>query len=121
MVQLILIRGLPDSGKSTMVREYVKQGYLHFEADMYFERDGKYEFRPALLPKAHAWCLSQTKRALEEGKDVVVSNTFSRKWELQPYLDLGYPTKILTATGNYKNIHGVPDETIKRMKDRWED
>jgi tRNA uridine 5-carbamoylmethylation protein Kti12 len=38
IMKLILIRGLPGSGKSTIAREYVKQGYHHFEADMYFEK-----------------------------------------------------------------------------------
>jgi Chromatin associated protein KTI12 len=49
--RLVLIRGVPGSGKSTRAREL--QEYLHFEADMYFIRDGAYTFDSDLLPAAH--------------------------------------------------------------------
>lgn len=27
---------------------------------------------------------------------------------------------VMTCEGNYGNVHGVPPETIQKMKDRWE-
>jgi len=27
---------------------------------------------------------------------------------------------VLSLTGNYGNIHGVPEEVIERMRKRWE-
>ena len=29
-IELLLIRGLPGSGKSTMAKEYAKTGYVHY-------------------------------------------------------------------------------------------
>ncbi len=54
--ELVLIRGLPGSGKSTMAKDLATQGYLHFEADMYFELDGHYRYDASCIREAHSWC-----------------------------------------------------------------
>jgi predicted kinase len=123
-MELVLIRGLPGSGKTTMARRLALKGYEHHEADHYFERDGKYVFNAADLPKAHEWCLARTKDSLMRGIPCVVANTFSRRWEMQPYFDLakamGIPVRVIEAKGNWPNIHGVPAEFIEKMRKRWE-
>jgi predicted kinase len=126
MPTLILIRGLPGSGKSTLARKLAQErGLVHVEADMFFVRGGKYRFKPHDLPRAHAWCERQARQHLEAGTSVVVSNTFTRRWEMQPYFDmaaeLGVPVEVIVATGTFKNVHGVPEYAIQRMRERWED
>lgn len=127
-MKLYLIRGISGSGKTTHAKKIIKENpdTYHVEADMYFhDEDGNYNFDPQKLKSAHAWCHNSTETALNFGSDVIVSNTFTQKWEIQPYIDLaekyGAELIILKATGNYKNVHGVPEEGLKRMKDRWED
>lgn len=121
MAQLIIIRGLPGSGKSTMAQGYVMAGFKHFEADMFFvDAHGNYNFVPSNIKHAHQWCQDQVRKALVEGYDVVVSNTFTQKWEMQPYLDMMPNPTILEAKGSWKNVHGVPDEVIAKMRARWE-
>ena len=114
---LILIRGLPGSGKSTLARELVARGFAHFEADMWFEQRGAFD--AALLSEAHAWCLAQATAALKNGHDVVVSNTFIKHAEMQPYLDaaqrLGKAVEIRCATGTWPNRHNVPAEVLTQM------
>lgn len=124
-MELVLIRGLPGSGKSTLAKSMVD--FHHFEADMYFEDpvDGEYKFDKTKISAAHNWCMDTTRLFLTYGRSVVVSNTFTQKWEMQPYLDMAedmeIPVRVIEAKGNFKNVHGVPDEAIERMRARWEE
>lgn len=118
---LILLRGLPGSGKSTSARVLEQIGYKHFEADMFFEIDGIYRYDQQLIPTAHGWCKQMTREALFRGEKVVVSNTFTRISEMKPYFDMGVSDiHVIEANGKWKNSHGVPDEVIKKMAARWE-
>lgn len=122
-MELVLIRGLPGSGKSTMAKSMA--GYLHIETDMFFVTPYEgYKFDPRRISEAHSWCQRLTKYALKT-VNVVVSNTFTQKWEMQPYFDmgaeLGIPVRVIEATGNFQNIHGVPEAAIERMRARWEE
>lgn len=126
MAKLTLIRGLPGSGKSTHARSI--DADIHYEADQFFlvGPDDDYVFDVSLIKIAHEWCFSNTVRALRRGRDVVVSNTFTQLWELNKYLELRRLIKdleieIIEMKTQYGNIHNVPEETLNRMADRWED
>ena len=127
MANLTLIRGLPGSGKSTLAQKLASQandGY-HVEADMYFvNENGVYQFNPKRLSEAHKWCLEQTFNALRDGKDVYVSNTFTTKKEMQPYIDFAKSMHILPNVilmqGQFESIHDVPGHAIERMRSRFE-
>lgn len=125
-LKLILIRGISGSGKTTYAKKLMAQdpSLSHYEADMYFYKGDNYNFDPTKLKDAHAWCKSKTEEDLRNGKSVIVSNTFTQKWEIEPYIKLGeqYGAEVIIkkATGNYQNIHGVPPEALERMRSRWE-
>jgi predicted kinase len=124
--KLILIRGISGSGKTTYAKKLIEQdpSLSHYEADMFFSKDGSYAFNPAKLKDAHAWCKAKTEEDLRNGKSVIVSNTFTQKWVIDPYIQLGkkYGAEVIIkkATGNYQNVHGVPPEALDRMRSRWE-
>jgi len=121
-MQLILIRGLPGSGKSTLARTMTT--YEHYEADMYFVRGDKYCYDHKKIRKAHEWCQREVFKALTNGKSVVVSNTFTRRFEMKPYLDMakifGIKPCIIETTGNWPNVHEVPQKVIEKMRQRWQ-
>lgn len=118
---ITLIRGLPGSGKSTLAKALVKKnGGFHIEADMFFLVEGVYVYDQLKIKDAHTWCQAMCKELLSKGNSVVVSNTFVKVWEMQAYFDMGYPVEVLTATGKFSNVHGVPPEVIKRMATNWE-
>ena len=124
MVQLVLIRGLPGSGKSTLAKkEYYD--YHWFEADMFFMNDQEYVFNRDKLSEAHQWCQNAVKRSLQNGHKAVVSNTFVKRWEMEPYLkmakEFNVDVTVITTNGNFTNVHGVPSEIIDRMRLSWED
>ena len=125
MKQLILLRGLPGSGKSTLAKTF--EGFRHFEADMFFiDKNGNYCFDPSRLRQAHEWCRNNVDNTMSFGKNVVVSNTFTQDWETEAYYELankyGYQvfSVIVENRHNGINQHGVPDDKLKAMKDRFE-
>lgn len=124
--KLIIIRGLPGSGKTTKAKQILEENphFKHYEADMYFEKDGEYKFVPSDLSKAHNWCFQMTENSIEHGDTVIVSNTFTTQWEVTPYSKLAkkhnIPFEIILLTENYGNIHGVPQETLNKMQKRFQ-
>ena len=124
MKELFLLRGLPGSGKSTLAESL---GGSHMEADKYFTYDGKYEFDVTKLKDAHDWCQNAVRVFMEnKSKRVVVSNTFTQEWEMKPYFDLaekhGYKVYSLICENRHGGIneHGVPEDKLKLMKNRFE-
>jgi predicted kinase len=122
---LFIVRGLPGSGKSTFASQISD---VYFEADQYFiNQSGEYAFDASKIKDAHEWCRSKTESAMAWGKHkIAVSNTFTQDWEMKAYYDLAekYEYQVFSIIvenrhGN-KNLHGVPDDTLKRMKDRFQ-
>jgi energy-coupling factor transporter ATP-binding protein EcfA2 len=131
MVKLILVRGLPGSGKSTLAKSLTK--FTHIETDHYFASEDGYKFDAPKIKAAHAWCQAETQRCLDlcdicnnfvVWPGVVVSNTFTQRWELEPYFEiaksLNIVPQIITCYGNYGSGHDVSDDVLAKMKARFE-
>lgn len=125
MTSLVLIRGLPGSGKSTTARRSFPN-HIHIEADQYFiDLHGYYNFNASELTSAHNQCFKRTKHALLYNGDVVVSNTFTTIKEMERYYALreeipNLEITIWECTGNFGSIHNVPAETLIKMQKRWQ-
>lgn len=130
MPKLILIIGIPGSGKSTFANLY-KNTHREFrdaniwEADSYFidPKTGVYDWKMEELGLAHKWCQEKTEQDMIDERNVIVSNTSLTPRERRPYIQLAkkydYEIEVHTCNGNFKNIHGVPDDKIKQMKNKF--
>ena len=128
MKLLILLRGLPGAGKSTLAKMLVgDKEYRHKEADMFFIQDGEYKYDGSKIQQAHEWCQEEIDFLMRyEHSPVVVSNTFTCEWELEPYYELtkkyGYQVHSLIVENRHDGVsqYGVPENKLQLMKDRFE-
>ena len=123
--KLLLIRGLPGSGKTTLSNIPEYENYVKIEADQFWDVDGVYTFKEEFLNYAHEWCRGSTSYFMNRGKDVIVSNTFLTSYTMFNYYELslkfGYEFEIINCNNNYGTIHDVPKETLDYMGERWQE
>ena len=121
---LYIVRGIPGSGKSTFAKTLSDN---HYEADMYFlDQESNYVFDGTKVKNAHAWCLDRVKTDMAVAREkIVVSNTFTQEWEMEPYFELakqyGYKVFSIIVENRHEGInqHGVPEDKIEQMKNRF--
>jgi len=131
---LVILRGLPGSGKSTFAKMLDPTGYSICEADQFMvnKNTGKYEFNPIVLGGCHELCRRKVETFMKDNllneqyyPTIIVSNTGTTVKEIQPYFDLAnkYDYKVTSIVvenrhGN-KSVHGVPELTMEKMKQRF--
>jgi predicted kinase len=147
--KLYILCGPSGSGKSTKAKKLAPDCCI-FEADKFWLNCvGEYLFVPTKIAKAHQWCQSETRKAMEQGKSrIVVSNTSLTPKERQPYIKLAKEfdyEPILTFSESpwfidvrprlidksftngdiqlfvEKSTHGVPFDSMKRMFERYDE
>lgn len=136
---LVIMRGIPGSGKSTAAKRLVKEGVIHSTDDL-IEATGDYLGYFEEIKRTNNWAKhgrmhsKNFKNAYESMKEgvspVIIDNTNIKAAEAKKYvmaaLELGYAneniefvevgTAGLTAEAlAERNTHGVPLETIERM------
>ena len=132
---LYIVRGIPGSGKSTFAEQIVGADFLVFEADKYFinQDNGKYEFDISKIKDAHKWCQNLVENCMKDSlvndqfyREIAVSNTFTQEWEMEPYFELaktyGYKVFSIIVENRHggTNQHGVPEDKLEQMKNRFE-
>lgn len=129
MKSLILLRGIPGCGKSSLgeaLTEGDKKGKV-FSADDYFtDEKGNYNFDITKRGLAHLDCHRRAEEAMISGINrILIADTFTRESEMKPYYDLGnkYDYRVYSVVvenrHNGKNVHRVPEEVIQGMRDRF--
>ena len=87
---LVLVRGWPGSGKSTLVKRLLSQLH-HLEADQFlYKKDGTYHFTPGRSAKAHEACAAKARDLLRGKESVVVANCTANREGVKEYLKIAY-------------------------------
>ena len=137
---LILCRGIPGTGKSTLAQKLVGKGVI-YETDDFFMVNGVYLYDINKAGVAHRWNQCRAKRAMKKGiSPVVIANTNRKASEAEAYViaavQYGYKIKVREPNWNPKlklksgkwnvrllkgkNIHNVPDEVVVEMNKQYE-
>lgn len=133
---LILLRGLPGSGKTTLSRILLGQSRdgIVFSTDDYFHHQDGYRYNVNQLGDAHDWNQNRAKQAIDQGRSpVIIDNTNTQAWEMKPYVEMaigkGYRVEFHEPETWWKfdpeelekrNKHGVSRKKIAQMLDRYE-
>ena len=143
--ELIIMRGIPSSGKSYLANELVGETGSVLSADDYHtDKAGNYNWKPENVATAHKW---NHKRVIDAINDnitpVIIDNTHVKLWELKklkPVIELaqrnGYDIRIEEPNENWyhwdtafdadalfkrsKKTHKLPKEAIDRMIKNYE-
>jgi len=125
---LILLRGLPGSGKTTLAELLSENGkYPVFSVDDYFtDTSGNYVFNFQDNHLAYKQCEEKTKQCMLNAiPKIIIHNTFTIAWELETYFKLAsqYNYRVFVCTvENYhqgKNLHQIPNEQIEKMAEKY--
>lgn len=128
MSDLFLLRGLPNSGKST-IGEILAPGHVYAADDYWYrlmEETGlsyREVFDPEQLYRAHRECQSNVEYAMvDDAPAIAVANTNLARKEYKKYVQLaeeyGYRVHYLLierGPDHGDNQHSVPPEAIERM------
>ncbi|KAF0690271.1 hypothetical protein As57867_018283, partial [Aphanomyces stellatus] len=137
---VVIMRGRPGSGKSTLTRVVESLARFHdrsfrlCSADHYFDSPAGYYHNKNDLSAAHDACKASFAAALAAAVDVVVvDNTNSCLWEYDQYradaLASRYRVCVLEVSCDdiatamrmaLRNSHGVSMDVVLRMHQRWE-
>ena len=126
---LILLRGLPGSGKTTLAHLLSEEDkYPVYSVDDHFTdpSTGEYVFKHDENHIAYQKCQDGVKQSMQQGvKKIFVHNTFTMDWEMEPYFKMAqeysYDVHVLTVENYHdqKNVHDLPDEQLRKMAEKY--
>lgn len=136
----IILIGFPGAGKSTLAETLVKQSggdYAIHSTDMFFMRNGEYQFDATKLEEYHRENESAFGISLARGVPLVIcDNTNLRSEHWKPYFDRAlifsrdvqiihvgvFQPLNLVLDQAKRSMHKVPETTIRAMFGRfWTD
>lgn len=125
---LILLRGLPGAGKSTLASFLAQKEDVVLSIDDYFTdpKTGCYTFDHSRNHLAYKQCEENVHKAMEEGRGrIFCHNVFSLDWEMEPYFTLakkfGYQVHVVTVENYHgkKNVHEISEEQVGKMREKY--
>jgi predicted kinase len=128
MPSLIILRGLPGAGKTTLAKVLAGAKWPVFSIDSYFTdpATGKYEFKFDENHLAYKQCENKTREAMKNGVEkIFIDNAFTLEWEIDPYFKLaseyGYTVHVTTVENRHggKNSHNISEDQLKKMAEKY--
>jgi nucleoside-triphosphatase THEP1 len=125
-IMLVIVRGLPGSGKTKLVEQLAKELYIpiHYKPDIFYKEHNITVITPEKVKEANAWCIAETYNTLKSGLGCIVSNVFATKKDIGPYVNMcRYFNKehtIMVVAKNHNDTGGIPLDIYRQMENSWE-
>ena len=128
MNTLLILRGIPGAGKSTLAETLQQTARaIVCSVDEYFtDEQGNYVFHHLDNHKAYAACQERARGAMEAQEPLVVlDHTNTMEWEMEPFFKLAesfhYRVQVCTVENRHqgKSVHAIPDEQLEKMKAKY--
>lgn len=131
---LVVLRGIPGSGKSTVAHAIADTKASICSADAFFETEHGYYYDKTKLTNAHNKCfLDCVQLMLSETPLIVIDNINAYLWVYATYKQLakvaGYQVKVLElqcldqltlASFVKRSVHNAPMDSCAKMMKEWE-
>lgn len=129
---VIILRGVPGCGKSTIAKYISSIGIYGGKtttictADDYFiDANGEYVYIANEIHNAHLWCQKLFQSAIDNADDlIIVANTSTRESDVKYYRDIAleydYNVFVMTVENwhNGIDVHNVPIVVKDKMKNQ---
>lgn len=130
-MKVIILRGIPGSGKSTWVKNNHPNAVV-VSADDYFTLDGIYKHVPSEEGQAHGACFLNAIHYIQmmskvRERNIIVDNTNASIAEVAPYVLLAQAynmeCEVVTLLVNVdtalsRNLKGVPELIVRDMDNK---
>lgn len=125
---LIMLRGLPGAGKSTLAKLLAEDGrWPVYSVDEFFvDPQGNYQFDYTQNHLAYKQCLANTESAMKSGiQKIFIDHTLTIDWELEQYFKLAqslqYRVFVMTVENRHhgQNHHGIPESQLQKMAEKY--
>lgn len=128
MQKLVIIRGLPGSGKSKIAHEvYKRRNYWMVEYDHFFKDNPTrlVRFDPRRKVEAMDWIVEQMRRGIDMGRNVVVTGLFTRARDIRELIKhAGLPKSAVTvivAHGGKGPNRKYETNSLAIIRQSWEE
>lgn len=127
--ELVIMRGLPWTGKSYRAREIAGSKGVILSTDDYFykmvrpDMPNVYTFDPARIAEAHAWNQYRAQAAIAcQRSIVIIDNTNTTFDELMPYVKMGIEKgyRIRTEEPNRPRWHAIKELMADKKRNSLE-
>jgi predicted kinase len=125
---LIILRGLPGSGKSTVADILSENGKYPIccADDWYVKEYGYYKWNFSDIGKAHKYSKELCEKSMKKSiRKIIIANTNITEKDYKPYVEMAstYNYKVFSLVvenlHGHKSVHNVPDETLEKMKTKF--
>jgi hypothetical protein len=131
---LIIVRGLPSSGKTTIAKILTASQGVAISVDEFMTSpSGEYEFSKSAFIEAQTQCKNLCLDLMKGNTSlIVVHNTLAQAWEAEPYFEManefGYLVQVMNlydggltdADLANRSVHNMPVHLIQKTRQRWD-